>query len=249
MRERTAQASGQAQPTAAAASADDASRVQEQAPPEQPLAQRQKQPPDILRLVDVQLAHSAATQEQPGYTLPDRRLLIFDVLVRRADGQLIRFRAMGDTGSTGEFISPQAARRGGFELARGAFGHAVEAFGSSTPLTERAVGVQLTFNGELAGSGLSAVHTSSHELTVAPLTGYDILLGTRFLDSVRGVIDVYNRAIVMRDTDGRDIRVQGHGQPARQAHPERRSDATPDNTRSAAATGAATTAAVSETVG
>jgi RNase H-like domain found in reverse transcriptase/Reverse transcriptase (RNA-dependent DNA polymerase)/Integrase zinc binding domain/Chromo (CHRromatin Organisation MOdifier) domain len=169
---------------------------------------------DVLRLVDVQLAHSTATQEHAGYTLPDRRLLIFDVLGRRADGQLIRFRAMADTGSTGEFISPQAAKRGGFQLASGSFGHAVEAFGSSTPLTQRALGVQLTFNGELSGSGLAAAHSSINDLTVAPLCGYDILLGTRFLDSVRGVIDVYNRAITMRDADGRDIHVQGHGRPA-----------------------------------
>ena len=236
MRERSAQTSEQAREQASGA-----------VPPVQPPAPRQKQPPDIVRLVDAQLAHSAATQEQPGYTLPDRRLLIFDVLARRADGQLLRFRAMADTGSTGEFISPQAARRGGFELARGAFGHAAEAFGSRTPLTERAQGVQLTFNGELAGSGLSAVHCSSHDLTVAPLSGYDILLGTRFLDGVRGVIDVYNRAIVMRDADGRDIRVQGHGQPTRQSLQSQRAGSAAGGDGSA--TGAATAAAVTETVG
>ena len=74
-------------------------------PPERPPLR------DVLRLVDVQLAHSAATQQDAGDTLPDRRLLIFDVLGRRADGHLIRYRAMADTGSTGEFISPQAAKR------------------------------------------------------------------------------------------------------------------------------------------
>ena len=140
-------------------------------PPERPPLR------DVLRLGDVQLAHSAATQQDADGTLPDRRLLIFDVLGRRADGQLIRYRAMADTSSTGEFISPQAAKRGGFEIASGSFGHAVEAFGSITPLTQRAVGVQLTFNGELSGSGLPAVHSSSNDLTVAPLSGYDILLG------------------------------------------------------------------------
>ena len=192
-------------------------------PPNQPHVQRQKQLPDIARLVDVQLAHSAATHEQPGYTLPDRRLLVFDVLARRADGQLLRYRAMADTGSTGEFISPQAVKRGGFALLEGAFGHAVEAFGNSTSLTQRATDVQLTFNGELAGSGLAAMHSSTHDLTVAPLSGYDILLGTRFLDEVRGVIDVYNRAVTMRDEHGREIRVQGHERPKQQQQQQQHS--------------------------
>src|SRR4029079_424331 len=83
---------------------------------------------------------------------------------------------------------------------------------------QRAQAVPLTFNGARTGSGLATVHSSVNDLTVAPLSGYDILLGTRFLDSVRAVIDVYNRAITMRDADGRDVLVQGYGRPAQQPH-------------------------------
>ena len=171
----------------------------------------------VLRLPDAQLAHAVgigdATEEAP----PDRRLMIFDAMARAADDQLRQFRVMSDTGSTGEFMSPQAAKRGGYTLTTGEFGWAQEAFGTRTPLTQQAQGVTISLTGEFAGSGLAAVHTTTHTFTIAPLSGYDILLGTGFLDQHRADLHVYDRAMTLLDAEGRGIRVQGHRRAAEAA--------------------------------
>ena len=162
----------------------------------------------VVHAARTALARSpGATEPEPAP--PDRRLLIFHALAQCADGQVRQFRVMADSGSTGEFISTQAAKRGGWLVTTGNFGSALEAFGNSTPLTQQVQKVQLSFTGERAGSGLAALHTSTSDLTVAPLSGYDILLGTRFQDTHRAVLHVYDRAMVLRGQDGAEVRVQG----------------------------------------
>ena len=173
----------------------------------------------IVHAARTALARTAGAVEEPEPTPPDRRLIIFNVLAKCADGQMRQFRVMADSGSTGEFISTQAAKRGGWTLIAGNFGSALEAFGNSTALTQRVQDVQLSFTGERVGSGLAALHTSTNDFTVAPLSGYDILLGTRFQDAHRAVLHVYDRAMMLRGEDGQEVRVQGFRRaPEAQAH-------------------------------
>ena len=168
---------------------------------------------DTLQAPVVHAARTALARTsdaiEPEPAPPDRRLLIFNALAKCADGQLRQFRVMLDSGSTGEFISTQAVKRGGWTVTDGNFGVALEAFGNSTPLMQRVQHVQLSFTGERTGSGLATLHTSVSDFTVAPLSGYDILLGTRLQDAHRAVLHVYDRAMVLRDSDDADVRVQG----------------------------------------
>ena len=193
------------------------------AAPQQQLQQQKLQDPQqrigaatVTEKLRAPVVHAARTALarlpgaiEPEPAPPDRRLLIFHALAQCADGQVRQFRVMADSGSTGEFISTQAAKRGGWAVTTGNFGSALEAFGNSTPLTQQVQNVQLTFTGERTGSGLTALHTSLSDFTVAPLSGYDILLGTRFQDKHRAVLHVYDRAMVVRGQDGAEVRVQG----------------------------------------
>jgi hypothetical protein len=140
----------------------------------------------------------------------DRRLIIIMAHCRKNSeeaGQQVT--VLIDCGATGEFVSLEAANRLGLTLTEGKFGSAIEAFGQKTMLTQCAKQVELEFLGIQEGSGSSTSIRTTADFTVAPLHGFDFLLGMSYLESRRAEIDTAERAIAMRDEAGGRVRIQG----------------------------------------
>jgi hypothetical protein len=114
-----------------------------------------------------------------------------------------------DCGATGEFVSPEAAARLELNLTEGRFGWAIEAFGKETQLTQCAKQVELEFLGIQETSDSSKAIGSIANFTVAPLCGFDFLLGMSYLERYRAQIDAAERAVSMQDPAGGRVRIQG----------------------------------------
>ncbi|HXI16600.1 MAG TPA: reverse transcriptase family protein, partial [Chloroflexota bacterium] len=113
-----------------------------------------------------------------------KRLVMLVGWIRGADGRCVpvRTRAMLDSGATECFASPKLLQRMGAEPEHGQFGVAVEAFGKETPLTQRLRNAELVLDGVNGRSGLAHQFRTQWNFIVADLHGYDLILGTNFLD-------------------------------------------------------------------
>jgi hypothetical protein len=140
----------------------------------------------------------------------DSRLIIIMARVRRhATDEWQSVTVLIDCGATGEFVSQEAAERLGLTLTEGKYGRAIEAFGQETMLTRCAKQVELEFLGIQETSDSSKAISSLLDLTVAPLCGFDFLLGMSYLERFGTLIDTTNRAISMQDEAGGRVRIQG----------------------------------------
>jgi hypothetical protein len=102
----------------------------------------------------------------------------------RANGktEMIKVRAMLDTGATGEFITNKLATKLGGPITLGKFGFAVEAFGRKTELTKKVEQAELSFHGINPKSLLTDTFKSNWDFTVVDQLddSYDMILGLKF---------------------------------------------------------------------
>jgi hypothetical protein len=141
-----------------------------------------------------------------------KRLVMLVGWIRGADGKCVpvRTRAMLDSGATECFASPRLLKSMGVEPEHGQFGVAVEAFGKETPLTKRLRDAELVLEGVNGRSGLAHQFRTRWNFIVADLHGYDIILGTNFLDYFGGNV-VFSREgprrINLTDDAGAQIQI------------------------------------------
>ena len=102
----------------------------------------------------------------------------------RANGktEVIKVRAMLDTGATGEFITHQLATRLGGPITVGKFGFAIEAFGRQTELTKKVEQAEVSFQGINPRSSLADTFKAEWDFTVVERLdhSYDMILGLEF---------------------------------------------------------------------
>ena len=140
----------------------------------------------------------------------DTRLIIIQARCRKnREDEWQQITVLIDCGATGQFVSPQAAERLGLPLTDGRFGRAIEAFGKETLLTQCAKQVELQFIGLQEASDSRTSIGSIADFTVAPLHGFDFLLGMSYLEYQNAEIHIAERAITVRDQAGGRVRIQG----------------------------------------
>ena len=112
--------------------------------------------------------------------------------------------AMFDTGAGSSFMSQSFADRTQLPLTEGKFGWAKEAFGGRTELTHQLQTTSTVFRGTMPQSADSAgKYTNLVKYTVAPISGYDVIIGTDFLAKHNAIVSYPCRSTIITTVLGK----------------------------------------------
>ena len=134
---------------------------------------------------------------------PTQRLFILRGYARATHGaregklRSVEIRAMLDTGSEGDFMSPSLAIKLGARIATGRFGIAVGVFGEEKPIEKKVQDVDLEFRGIQQSSGLAHTFSANKDILIAPhelSSTYDMILGQPFMERYGAQLGYGSRA-------------------------------------------------------